>query len=153
MRHRVKTKKFKYGKDANQMLLRKLLVNFAQRGKLTTTEHKAKFLKQHIETMVQHLKKDTQASRTVLEKRLGDKKLVMRFTKELKPAFQDRISGFVKTTRLPFRQTDGVRMMRAGRVFQFTLFLQIIWFKFNTFRFKTYLPGCESQKILHEKKN
>ena len=50
MKHKVSKLKIKSGKDANKMLIRKLVRNFAEFGRVKTTETKAKFLKSQLES-------------------------------------------------------------------------------------------------------
>ena len=50
MKHKISKLKIKSGKDANKMLIRKLVRNFAEFGRVKTTETKAKFLKSQLES-------------------------------------------------------------------------------------------------------
>ena len=66
MRHRVKKIKFSKGKDANEMLLKKLLSNFLIQGKITTTQKKAKAVKSGIDRIVSKSKNKTQSNKNYL---------------------------------------------------------------------------------------
>ena len=92
MRHGVRTKRFRSGIDANKMLVRKLVKNFFAHGHLTTTETKAKFARPFIEVLSGHIVKNTNASRNVLERKLGDKKLVLKLVSELGPKLKVKTS-------------------------------------------------------------
>ena len=112
MRHGVRTKRFRSGIDANKMLVRKLVKNFFAHGHLTTTETKAKFARPFIEVLSGHIVKNTNASRNVLERKLGDKKLVLKLVSELGPKLKVKSSGFVSLIKLQIRESDGTKMMK-----------------------------------------
>lgn len=111
MRHGVKTKKIKFGRDANRMLLRKLARNFFLRGVITTTEAKAKFLKPHLETLSSYIRKNTEASRNMLDRKLADRRLIIKLSKEISPKLQTKISGFISIKKLGIRESDGSKMV------------------------------------------
>ncbi|MBI2051545.1 hypothetical protein HYT33_02160 [Candidatus Roizmanbacteria bacterium] len=113
MRHRRKVKKFKSGKDANKMLFRKLTRNFLSRGTIVTSLKKAKVLKSEIEKSVQKAKKNTQASRNVLLKKIADKRIIDILSKQVVPVFTDVSSGFVRLIKLGQRASDGTEMVKV----------------------------------------
>ncbi len=94
------------------MLTRKLLKNFIERGKMTTTAKKIKLVKQQVEKLIQLAKKDTQASRTLLKKKLADKKIENVLIKNVAPVFKDKISGFTVLIHLNQRDSDGAVIAR-----------------------------------------
>lgn len=116
MRHRVRKFKFKRGKDANQMLIRKLAGNFFKNNKLETTEAKAKAIKSVIERLVQKAKKTSQANKNYLLKHLGDGELVAKLFRDIGPTQAGQKSGFLKITRLDQRASDGAMMARLNWV-------------------------------------
>ncbi len=112
MRHRQRTIKFRHGQDANEMLGRKLLINFLNHGKITTTQRKARFLKPQIERFVSHAKTNNRASYNKMLEMVADRAVVDRTIKQVAPVFKDRNSGFVTSKRLNVRPTDGALVVR-----------------------------------------
>lgn len=112
MKHRVSTIKFKYGKDANKMLTRKLLKNFVVSGRMTTTEKKIKLVKRQVEKLVQLAKRNTETSRVLLRSHLADRRVEDVLIKYVAPVFKDRVSGFTTLVHLPQRESDGAIVAR-----------------------------------------
>lgn len=107
MRHRVKKIKFKKGKNANSMLMKKLAINFLERGKITTTKAKAKALISYLEKLLTKAKEESEANKNVLLKRFGNRPIVYRLFKEIGPVLKAKNSGFLKLTNLGQRMSDG----------------------------------------------
>lgn len=107
MRHRVKKIKVKSGKDANTMLVRKLVSNFLLRGKMETSLKKAKVIRPFLERLVTKAKKDTESNKNYLLKHLGQKKLISILVKEIAPRFSTRTGGYVRIVKLTRRESDG----------------------------------------------
>lgn len=101
-----KNLRFRYGKDANKMLLRKLLRNFILRGKITTTRKKAKFLKSRLERVLNYAKKNSQATQNKIKGILADKKIEKILNDQIAPVFKEKTSGFTKITYLTKRESD-----------------------------------------------
>lgn len=116
MRHGVRKFKFKKGKDANQMLVRKLAGNFFKNNKLETTEAKAKAIKSLIERFVQKAKTTSEANKNYLLKYLGDEELVEKLFRDIGPTQKEQKSGFLKITRLNQRGSDAAMMARLSWV-------------------------------------
>jgi len=112
MRHRVKKIKFKKGKDANKMLMKKLAVNFLTKGKITTTKAKAKALKSYLEKLVSKAKKPSEADKNVVYKKLGNRKIAILLLKQISPSIQNLTSGYFKLSFLGQRSSDGSEMVK-----------------------------------------
>lgn len=112
MRHRIKKIKFTQGADANRALERKLVRNFIENGKIVSTQKKIRFLKQEIQRLVEHAKRDTQSSHNYLLKKIGDGKTINFLKSEIRPLVKDRVGGYVKNVTLPQRASDGSRLAR-----------------------------------------
>jgi large subunit ribosomal protein L17 len=110
MRHRVKKIKFKNGKDASKMLVKKLVKNFLERGKLKTTLKRAKVLRPMIDRIISQAKKD---KKELVGKKINDKQLVKIVFEKIVPVFQKRNSGFVKFKKLGYRLSDGSEMVEV----------------------------------------
>lgn len=107
MRHRVKKIKVRSGKDANRMLMRKLVSNFLIKGSIRTTLKKAKMIRPVVEKLVTKAKENTESGKNYLLKYLGQKKLVSVLLKEIAPRFTARIGGYVRITKSIQRESDG----------------------------------------------
>lgn len=117
MRHRIKKIKFKKGRDASKMLLRKLLVNFLTKGKIVTTLKKAKVLKSAVERLVEKSKKFSEANKNCLLKILGDCHLVQEQFKTVGTVLKDKIGGYVRVLKLDQRASDGALMAKLEWVY------------------------------------
>lgn len=113
MRHGVKKTKFSSGKDANKMLLRKLVSNFLGNGFLKTTNVKAKVLKSELESLVTKMKVRKESNKNVLISYLNDKKLVEECFKTIGPALTSINGGYVRVIKLGQRDSDGTNMARV----------------------------------------
>ncbi|OGK17942.1 hypothetical protein A3G67_04850 [Candidatus Roizmanbacteria bacterium RIFCSPLOWO2_12_FULL_40_12] len=112
MRHQQRTKRFRHGKDANRMLLRKLSRNFFLKGSLTTTITKVKVLRPRVEHMVSLAKRKTEGGKNMLLRYTGDKLLVSLLTQQIAPVFQEKTGGFVRVVRIGSRSSDGSEIAR-----------------------------------------
>lgn len=112
MRHRVKKIKFKGGIDAKKMILKKLTINFLTKGKITTTKAKAKALKSFLERVINKVKKETEANKNWLFKKLGNKQFVKILFKQIGPALKEKTSGYLKQISLGQRISDGAEMLK-----------------------------------------
>lgn len=117
MWHGVKKIKFSLGKDANDMLVRKLLNNFLRKGTLTTTLKKAKVLKSQIEKIVEKSKSETEANRNFLMKKLNDPKTISFLFKEVEPVIKNKIGGYVRIVKLGARDSDSAEIARCEWVY------------------------------------
>lgn len=112
MKHRKKLLKFSYGVDSKRALVRKLFLNFLGQGKVTTTQHRAKILKSYSEKLVNYAKKDSQATKNLLQKKLNDKRAVKVLVEEVAPVFKEKNGGYVRLQRLTQRESDGASMSK-----------------------------------------
>ncbi|GAB4219059.1 MAG: 50S ribosomal protein L17 [Candidatus Microgenomates bacterium] len=113
MRHKVKKIKFKYGKDANEMLSRKLAINFLKTSYIETTLIKAKVLKSHLEKLLSKTKVYTKSNNNYLLKYLGNQKLVKDLFKNIGPSLKEINGGYVKISKLDYRDGDGSLMAKV----------------------------------------
>lgn len=112
MRHRVKKIKIKKGKDANKMLMVKLLKNFFVQGKIITTVKKAKIIKSQIERLVEKSKFKTEANKNYLLRFIHDIKLVNLLFEKIGVTFKDVKGGCVRVVKIGQRQSDGAEMAK-----------------------------------------
>src|SRR4051812_26644628 len=99
MRHRVNKFKFKGGKGANDMLLRKLVVNFVEHGSMVTTEKKGKALSSYLATLVEKSKSKSEANKNFLLKKMSSGKIIADFFNKVGPTFKDVAGGYTTVQR------------------------------------------------------
>ncbi len=109
MRHGNSNRKF--GREAGQRraLLKSLARSLVLRGKITTTEAKAKEIRPLVEKLVTRGKIETLASRRMLIAQLGD---VQAANKLIKTAngYKDRIGGYLRIVKMGPRKGDAAAM-------------------------------------------
>src|SRR3989338_3037431 len=113
MKHSVKKIKFSKGKDSHEALVRKLVTNFIQNGKIETTLSRAKVLKSTIDSLVYKAIQNKESDRNVLLKHLGDKNVVMLLVKDIAPVFSGRVGGYVRLARKGIRQGDNAEIVQV----------------------------------------
>jgi large subunit ribosomal protein L17 len=98
----------KFGREKNQRvaLMKSLVYALATKEKIATTEAKAKELRPMIEKLVTLGKKDTQASRRLLEARVG-KIAAKKIATVLSPRYKERAGGYTRITKMVRRASDG----------------------------------------------
>ena len=109
MRHGVKSYSFSGGSDANKMLLKKLIVNFLEKGALTTTETKAKFTKSRLEKLIEKAKVRNEANKNFLLKTVSRSKTIEYLFNEVGPAVKNIRGGYVKIIKMGHRSSDGAQ--------------------------------------------
>lgn len=107
MRHKVKKIKFNFGKDANKSLIRKLAINFLDKGYLQTTITRAKAVKSYIEKLITKMKTKNESNKNYLLKYLGNKKIVEDGFNRVGPALSKIQGGYVKIIKVGMRNSDG----------------------------------------------
>ncbi len=108
MKHRVKKIKFKKGKDANKMLVKKLLLNFVKRGKIKTTIKRGKVLKAAIDKLMNLAKEN---KKNLILKYINNKKLTEFLMNKVVPVFSERKTGFTSIKKIGKRLSDGSEMV------------------------------------------
>lgn len=117
MRHGYKKIKFGYGKDANDMLMRKLAYNFFTNGKIVTTDTKAKVLKSYVEKLVEKLKEKNEANKNSLLRSLGSQALIDTLYETVTDKVKGIQGGYVRVQRLAIRLSDGAPTARLSWTF------------------------------------
>lgn len=101
----------KFGREKNQRvaLMKSLVHALATKGKIKTTEAKAKELRPVMEKLITLGKKDTMASRRLLEARVG-KIAARKIATELSPRYKERAGGYTRITKMVPRLSDGAKI-------------------------------------------
>lgn len=90
-------------------LLRSLAEGLIVRGKIKTTEAKAKELRRFIEPLVTKARTGTLASRRYLASCLGTAARAEKLFKDVAPRYVDRPGGYTRIIKMAPRLSDGAR--------------------------------------------
>ncbi len=112
MRHRVKVQRKSFGRSDNhkKSLLRNLVFDLIQYGRITTTLAKAKELRRHAEKLITLAKKGGLHERRLLLARYPNKKLIADVFNRLAPQFVDRKGGYTRIIKSGCRMGDNANM-------------------------------------------
>ncbi len=101
MRHRVKTKSFHRPKEQREHLFVNLAVALINHGRIETTLPKAKALRPFIEKLITLAKKETIASRRLINSRLKHHQAAAdKLFKEIAPLYKERNGGYTRIYKL-----------------------------------------------------
>ncbi|KND48977.1 MAG: ribosomal protein L17 [Parcubacteria bacterium C7867-005] len=109
MRHGNVNRKFGRESTQRKALIKSLGYSLVVKGKIKTTEAKAKELRPFVEKLVTLGKKGTIASRRELESRVG-KIAAKKIATVLSPEYMNRKGGYTRITKLIKRLSDGAPM-------------------------------------------
>lgn len=109
MRHHNANRKFGRVKKVRSGLMKSLALSLVERGRIKTTDAKARELRPMVEKLVTAGKTGTLASRRNLVSKVGviGANIIM---KDLSPKYADRKGGYTRITKLPARLSDGSLM-------------------------------------------
>jgi large subunit ribosomal protein L17 len=106
MRHGNVNRKFGRQRDQRKALMKSLAYSLALKGKIKTTEAKAKELRPYMEKLITLGKKETPASRRLLISRVGER-AAKKIATEIAVTHKDRKGGYTRITKMVARKTDG----------------------------------------------
>ena len=109
MRHHNANRKFGRGSNQRRALMKSLAYSLVTKGKIKTTEAKAKELRPFVEKLVTLSRKGTPASRRLLEARVG-KSAANKLSGSLAEQYKKRAGGYTRITKLIRRDSDGAKM-------------------------------------------
>lgn len=107
MIHPTKKAKFQHGKDADSMLIKKLVSNFLRHGSLITTLKKAKATKTAVERLVEKAKNKTESNKNYLLKTVSNRETISFLFEEVGPSLREKKGGYVRVLKLGERASDG----------------------------------------------
>lgn len=110
MNHNVSGRNLGRDTNAKKALIRGLIAALIQRGRIETTEGKAKAIKGEIDKLVTLAIKKTNASVNKLNEFFGSKEIVDMLIK-LAGGFGKRTSGFTKMYKTEIRKGDNAQLM------------------------------------------
>lgn len=110
MRHHNKNRKF--GRETNQRaaLLRSLSRALILKGRITTTEARAKEIRPMVEKMVTRGKVKTLASHRILTSALGNDPGMARKLEKISEEHKERAGGYLRITKVSPRKGDASPM-------------------------------------------
>jgi large subunit ribosomal protein L17 len=109
MKHAQKGRKFGRETKQRKELLRGLAEALISRGKITTSQAKAKSLRPYIERVITKSRVNNVATARFLAARFN-RASVKKLLQEIGPKFANRRGGYVRITNLPRRLSDSARM-------------------------------------------
>ncbi|MBI2108618.1 MAG: 50S ribosomal protein L17 [Parcubacteria group bacterium] len=110
MRHHNKNRKFGRERDQRRALLRGLALSLVTRGKIKTTEAKAKELRPFVEKLVTRGKNSSLSTHRLLVARLGNRVGAKKLIADIAPRYKERAGGYTRITKLPRRLGDASKM-------------------------------------------
>ncbi len=109
MRHAKAHRKFGRVRKVRSGLMKSLALSLLTKGKILTTEAKAKELRPFVEKLVTVGRSETIASRRNLVSSVGSIG-AQKIIKDISPKYSDRAGGYTRITKLPQRISDGSPM-------------------------------------------
>ena len=111
MRHGNNKRKFGRVRKVRKALINSLALNLIVRGKIKTTEPKAKELRPFIEKLVTSAKKGDMATRRlVISKLMNRRPEVKKLFEIIAPKYKDTKGGYTRILKLGSRKSDGAPM-------------------------------------------
>ncbi|SRR3989344_4972798 len=107
MRHHKAHRKLSKKAGPRRALLRGLAGNLIVRGKITTTEAKARELRPFIEKLTTRARAGTLASRRLVLSRLGNTAYTKQLCDIIAPRYAKRAGGYTRIIKLGRRVSDG----------------------------------------------
>jgi large subunit ribosomal protein L17 len=109
MNHHKTKRKFGRVRKVRSALIKSLALSLVLKGKIKTTDAKARELRPFVEKMITSGMSGTIAAQKLLVAKIGNtgaKKIVS----ELSPKYKDRKGGYTRITKLPTRLSDNTLM-------------------------------------------
>ncbi|OJI08040.1 MAG: 50S ribosomal protein L17 [Candidatus Vogelbacteria bacterium CG22_combo_CG10-13_8_21_14_all_37_9] len=110
MKHHKHTSKLGRKTGQRQALMRTLAGSLFSRGKIKTTEAKAKALRPFAEKVITKAKQDSVANRRLVSEVLGSPKSLEKLFKDIGPRYTKRPGGYLRITKLALRAGDASKM-------------------------------------------
>lgn len=111
MRHHHAQRSFGRSRDQREALMRGLAVSLIERGKIETTEAKAKELRPFIERIVTLARVNSATARRLVGSRLSNNaNAIVSLFDTIAPKMTDRPGGYTRITKTRVRADDGAPM-------------------------------------------
>ncbi len=105
MRHGNKGRKFGRTRDKRKAFFKSLAVNLIMKGKIKTTEARAKEIRRVVEPLITKAKKGDLSAIRILSKFLPNA-AAHKLTKEIAPKYAQRQGGYTRISKLGRRNSD-----------------------------------------------
>ncbi len=109
MNKQKKGRKFNRKRDQRKALLKTMATSLILRGKIKTTEAKAKELSPYIEKKITKAKKDSVATLRYLRTYFSER-TAKKLMQEVAPKYKERNGGYTKVIKLGQRKSDSANM-------------------------------------------
>ncbi len=116
MRHQVSGRKLSRLSSHRWALYKNLVTDLLSKGKITTTEAKAKEIRGLVERMITLGKDGTLASRRRALAFSNDKKVIAKLFDEIGPGYNERAGGYTRLVKLGPRKGDNAAMAQIELV-------------------------------------
>ena len=103
-------RKFHRKRNQRNALIRSLALALITKGRIKTTESKAKELRPWIERLITKSKIPSVPHKRLTMKHIKNKKAVQKLFGELGPKYMDRAGGYTRITKLGHRPSDGSKI-------------------------------------------
>lgn len=111
MRHHNKNPKLSRKRKGRNALVKSLALNLIVRGRIETTEPKAKALRPFVERLVTQAKRGDIASRRLVASKLYNRgPEVKKLFETIAPKYEKRQGGYTRVVKLGARKADGAPM-------------------------------------------
>ena len=100
MRHARRKYKIGTTPSHRKALVRNLLIEIIDHGKIKTTHAKCKAVQGPVEKLITLAKEDTIANRRTAFKKLNNKAIVQKLFSEISPKFKERNGGYTRVMKL-----------------------------------------------------
>jgi large subunit ribosomal protein L17 len=110
MRHHNNVRKFGRNKNQRSALMKGLVLSLIARGRIETTEAKAKELRPMIEKLITKANIGTLASKKLIISRIYGKTAEANKLITIASKYKDRKGGYTRITKLPRRLGDASKM-------------------------------------------
>lgn len=111
MRHSIKGKQLNRDSGARRALFKNLMLALIERGRINTTEAKAKSVQASFEKLITKAKAGTVHHRRLIDEVLNQRPAVNKLVDVIAPAMK-RTSGFTRVVKLGRRRGDDAEMVR-----------------------------------------
>ena len=106
MLHHKKNRKFGRERAQRKALMSSLASSLISKGKITTTEAKAKEIRPYVEKLITKAKHDTLGNRRLIASRLNAS-LSKMLVEKVSPKYKDRNGGYTRIAKMSIVRGDG----------------------------------------------
>ena len=110
MRHSNRVKKFGRERKERKALMRSLAESLLERGRIRTTEARAKALRPFVERIITLSRSGTLESRRLVRARLRNTISLGRLYRSVAPKYATVRGGYTRVVKAGFRISDGAKM-------------------------------------------